>query len=100
MLDHLPVILSHLIDLSDAPFPEHKAGIAIEVAERRRQTVAAVFLRHPAERPQGILKPGSECDKALAPEHDVGVLETGVGEPEMVEPMLEANAGHRDLEIA
>ncbi|MFK5920750.1 MAG: SDR family NAD(P)-dependent oxidoreductase [Verrucomicrobiota bacterium] len=33
-LDHLPVIISHLIDLKGGSLPEHNAGIAIEVANR------------------------------------------------------------------
>src|SRR5437763_2017967 len=31
-------------------------GLTIEVAERCRQTVAAVLLRHPAQRPQRVLQ--------------------------------------------
>src|SRR5258707_5007326 len=31
-------------------------GVAIEVTERRRQAVAAVLFRHPAQRPQRVLQ--------------------------------------------
>jgi hypothetical protein len=40
----------HLVAL-----PEVLLGVTIEIAERGRQAVAAVLVRHAAERPQRIL---------------------------------------------
>ena len=54
--------------------------------------------RRPAERPQGILQPFGQGDEALAAEHDMGVLEAGIGQPEVIEPMIERLAGDRDTQ--
>jgi hypothetical protein len=40
--------------------------IPVEVAERRRQAVAAVLFRHAAQRPQRVLQPFGERHEALA----------------------------------
>ncbi|KTS04288.1 hypothetical protein SB3_24310 [Methylobacterium radiotolerans] len=74
-------------------------GGLIEVAEGGREAVGAVLARHAAERPEGILQSFGERYEALAGEHDVGVLEAVVGEPEVVEPMVEAQASDGDAEI-
>jgi len=65
------------------------AGIPVQVAECRRQTVAAVLSRHPAERPERVLQAFGEGDEALAAKHDMGMFEAGIGEPEVIEPMIE-----------
>ena len=46
--------------------------LTIEVAERRRQAVAAVLFRHPAQRPQRVLQAFRERHEALAAEHHKG----------------------------
>ena len=71
-------------------------GLAVEIAEGGRQAVASVLARHSAQRPQGVLETFGKGDEALAAEHDVGVLEAGPGEAEVIEPMLERLAGDGD----
>ena len=65
-------------------------GVAIEIAEGRRQAVAAVLLRHAAERPQRVLQALGQRHEALAAEHDMGMLEARERQPEVVEPVVEA----------
>ena len=64
--------------------------LAIEVAERRRQAVAAMLFRHAAQRPQRVLQAFGERHEALAAEHHMGMLEAREGEPEVIEPVIEA----------
>ena len=64
-------------------------GVAVQVAERRRQAVAAMLLRHAAERPQRILQALGQRHEALAAEHDMGMLEARERQPEVIEPMLQ-----------
>ena len=61
--------------------------IAVEIAERRRQTVAAVLLWDSAERPQRVLQPLGKRHEALATEHDMGMLEAGERQPEVIQAM-------------
>jgi hypothetical protein len=49
--------------------------IGIEIAERCRQTVAAMFARRATERPQRVLQTLGERHVALAAQDDVRVLE-------------------------
>lgn len=49
----------------------------------------------PAKRPQGVLDVFRQGDETLATEHDMGMLEGGIGEPEMIEPMIERLASDR-----
>ena len=49
--------------------------------------------RHAAQRPQRVLQALGQRHEALAAEHDMGVLEAGEGEAEVIEPMIERNAG-------
>ena len=74
-------------------------GSFIEVAEGGREAVGAVLAWGAAERPEGVLQALGERHEALAAEHDVGVLEARVGEPEVVEPVIEGLAGDRDAEV-
>ena len=76
------------------------ARIPVQIAERGGQTVAAMLVRCSAEQPQGILQPLRQGHEALAAENDMGVLEAGIGEPEMIEPMVERLARDRDREIS
>ena len=73
--------------------------VAAEVAEGGGEAVAAVFLRRAAERPERVLQALSQCNVALAAQHDMGVLETGIGQPEVVEAMVERHAGDGDGEV-
>ena len=75
------------------------AGFAIEIAEGGREAVAAVLARRAAEGPQGVLQPLGEGDIALAAEHDMGMLEARIGEPEVIEPVIEGLAGDGDGQI-
>src|SRR5712671_2002374 len=75
-------------------------GVAIEVTERRRQAVAAVLFRHPAQRPQRVLQAFRERHEALAAEHDMGMLEARERQSEVIEPMTEPLTRDRDAERA
>src|SRR5947207_647891 len=75
-------------------------GLTIEVAERCRQTVAAVLLRHPAQRPQRVLQAFRQRHEALAAEHDMGMLEARERQPEVIEPMTEPLTRDRDAKRA
>lgn len=55
-----------------------------------------MFAGSPAERPQRVLQAFRQSDEALAAEHDMRMLETGIGQPEMVEPVIEWLACDRD----
>jgi hypothetical protein len=52
-------------------------GITIEVAERRRQAVAAVLFRHAAQRPQRVLQAFRQRHEALAAEHNMSAARAG-----------------------
>ena len=58
-----------------------------------------MLLRDAAQRPQGVLQPFGQSHEAFAAEHDVGVLETGEGQTEVIEPAIEEMAGDGDAEI-
>ena len=73
---------------------------ALEIAEGGRQAVGPMLPRRPAERPQGILQAFGQGDEALATEHDMGVLKPGIGEPEVVEAMIERHARDGDAQFA
>ena len=48
-----------------------------------------MLARRAAERPEGVLQPFGERDIALAAEHHMGMLEARIGEPEVIEPVIE-----------
>ncbi len=75
-------------------------GNTIEIAECRRQAVAAMLFRHAAQRPQRVLQAFRERHKALAAEHHMGMLEAGERQPEVVEPVIERLTRDRDAEPA
>ena len=50
----------------------------------------------PAQRPQGVLDAFCQGDETLAAEHDMGMLEAGIGEPEMIEPVVQGLASDRN----
>ncbi len=74
--------------------------VALEVAERRREAVAAMLGGRSAERPEGVLQPDSDGDVALAAEHDMSVLPAGEGQAEVVEPVREPRAADADAQPA
>lgn len=49
--------------------------IGRQIAERRGQTVATMFPRRAAERPQGGLQALGQGDEAFAAEHDIACSE-------------------------
>src|SRR4051795_9811539 len=70
-----------------------------QVAERRRETVAAMLVRRPAEPPQRVLQSLRQCHITLATEHHMGMLVAGEYEPEVIEPMAQYNARDRDAKL-
>src|SRR3979409_2194440 len=74
--------------------------LPIKVAERRRQAVAAVLLRYAAQCPQRVLQAFRERHKALAAEHNMGMLEARECPPEVMEPVIEPLARDRDAKRA
>ena len=75
-------------------------GVAVEVAECRRQAVATVLPRHTAQRPQRILKALGQHHEALAAEHNMGMLKTRECQSKVIEPMRQRDADNRDAERA
>src|SRR5712664_352144 len=59
-------------------------SVAVQIAECRRETIAAMLARCAPQYPQRILQTLGQRDKALATEHDVGMLEAREGKPEVV----------------
>ncbi len=70
-----------------------------KVAEGGRQAVGAMLPRRPAQRPERVLQPFGECDKALPAKYDVSMLKAGEGEPEVVETMVEEDAGDGSRQV-
>src|SRR5579862_847873 len=75
-------------------------GVLVEIAEGGRQAVAAVLQRGTTQHPQRVLQALRQRHKALAAEHDMGVLPAREGEPEVIEPVIERHAGDADAAIA
>ena len=75
-------------------------GFAIEVAEGGRERIAAVLAGRPAEGPERVLQPVGQGHEALAAEHDLGMLEAGMGEREMIQAVVEPLAFDGDPEAA
>src|ERR1700731_2460216 len=71
-------------------------GITIEIAERRRQAVAAVLLWYPTQPPQRVLQAFRERHEALAAKHNMSMLEARERQPEVIEPMIEPRARDHD----
>ena len=74
------------------------ARFAFEIAERRRQAVAAVLARCATEHPQRVLQPFGQRDIALAAEDDVSVLKARAGQPEMIQTVIQRNTRHGDAQ--
>src|SRR6266852_4749293 len=75
-------------------------GIPMEVAERRRQAVAAMLAWHTAQRPQRALKAFRERHKTFAAEYHMGMLKTGERQPEVIKSVSKRRASDRDAERA
>src|SRR5450631_1069630 len=75
-------------------------GIAVQIAECGRETIAAMLAWRSSKHPQRVLQTLGQRDKALTAEHDMGMLEAREGEPEVVEPMSQHDTGDGDAEDA
>ena len=73
--------------------------VAVEVAERCREAVAAMLERYAAKRPQRVLQPLGQGDEALAADHDLGMAPAAECQAEVVEPMRKGLAGDGDAEF-
>src|ERR1700744_2507689 len=73
--------------------------IGLEIAERRRETVAAVFLRCATERPQGVLQTLGQGDEALAAQYHASLLPTGERQAEVIEPMIERDTSDAHAQL-
>jgi len=73
-----------------------EAGVVIEIAERGGEAVKAVFARHAAQAPQGVLQSDRQRGVALAAQHRLGMLPGGVGQHEVIQPVIERLAGDAD----
>ena len=62
--------------------------VLVEIAEGGRQAVAAVLLRHTAQRPQRVLQAFRERYETFAAEHHMRMLEAGEHQPKVIEPMF------------
>src|SRR6478735_7847515 len=76
------------------------AGLGVEIAEGRRKAVGTVLARYATERPQGVLQPFRQGHETLPAEHDMGVFEAGIGQPEVIEPVIQRGASDRNAGIA
>ena len=76
-----------------------RPGVGVEVAEGSRQAVAAMLGRRATYRPERVLQPLGERDMAFAAQYHMRVLEARPDEPEMVEPVIEDDAGDGDAEL-
>ena len=74
------------------------AGVTVEIAECRRQAVAAMLVRHAAERRQGFLQAFRQSHEAFTAEHDVSVLEARECQPEVVKTMVQRDAADCNAE--
>jgi hypothetical protein len=74
-------------------------GIGRQIAEGRRQAVAAMVKRRAAKEPESVLQPFGQRHEAFATEDDVGVFEAGIGEPEVIKQVIERLACDRDLQF-
>ena len=79
---------------------EIAAGLVVEVAEGCGQAVGAMLGRSAAKRPQRVLQALRQSHEALAAEDHMGVLEAGIGQPKVIETVVERRSGHHDGEIA
>src|ERR1700730_5922543 len=75
-------------------------GVALQVAECRRETVAAMLAWHSTEPPQRVLQPRRQRHIALAAEHHMGMLKAREWQPEVVEPMVQHDTRNRNAEDA
>ena len=74
-------------------------GVSAQITEGSREAVAAVLLGNAAERPQSVLQPFGQSDKAFAAEHDMGVFKARERQAEVIKSAVEELAGDGDAEI-
>src|SRR6201993_5208859 len=74
--------------------------VGVEIAEGRRETVAAMVQWGSAERPQCVLQTLRQCHKAFPAEHDMSMLPPGEGQTEVIEPVIQRHTGNTDAVIA
>ena len=70
-----------------------------EIAEGGRKTVGAMLARHAAEQTQGIVEAARERWVTLAAQYDLGMLEAGAREGEVIETMGQVLTGDGDTEF-
>ena len=69
-----------------------------QIAEGRREAVAAMFQGNSAQQAQGVLQTAGQGRVTLAAQDDLGMFEAGKGKREMVEPVLQLLATNDDAE--
>src|ERR1700757_136838 len=74
--------------------------VGVEIAEGRRETVAAMVQWGSAERPQCVLQTLRQCHKAFPTEHDMSMLPPREGQTEVIEPVIQRHTGDIDPVIA
>lgn len=75
-------------------------GIALEIAERGGQAVAAVLPGRAAERPERVLQALRQRHETLAAKHRMDMLKAAEGQPEVIEPMGQCSTSDGDAEIS
>ena len=91
---HAVVVAQFLVAAGDIV-----SGGFIEVVVGGRQAVGTVLFRDRTEQPQGVLTAAAQGDEALAAEDHVSVLETRVGQPEVIQQMLKRHTADSDAEV-
>ena len=74
------------------------ASLTLEIMEGGGQAVGPMFAGRAPECPQRILQALGDGDEALTAEHHVGVAETGIRQPKVIQPVIERHAADRDCE--
>ena len=71
----------------------------LQILERSREAVGPVILRNAAKRPEGILQPFGQRHIALATEHNMGMLEAGIGQPKVIQSVIQRLCGDRHAKL-
>ena len=71
-----------------------------QILERSREAVGPVILWNAAKRPEGILQSFGQRHITLATEHDMGMLEAGIGQPKVIESVIQRLCGDRHAKPA
>jgi len=59
-----------------------------------------MLVRHAAKLPQGVLEAASQRCEAFSPQHNLGMLPTGIDQREVIDQVRGGIAGNGDLQIA